>query len=72
MGYFSSEEKIRRKGWLEHENVSGPALNYNEGRRNLVMASLEYIIIALLCGAERGEEVKGGNERDIKAINNLR
>ncbi len=35
-------------------HVSGPALNYNERRKkSLVMASLEYIIIALVCGAGR-------------------
>lgn len=42
--------------------MSGLALNYNEGRKKSpVMASLEYIIIALECGAETERE-RGGRE----------
>ena len=75
--YFSSasqEDKIRTKGRLEHEHLSGPAFNYNEGKKkSLVMASLECTIIALLSRAERLRgEGEGDNERDMTAIYSLK
>lgn len=65
-------EKGQRDGLNMSLHVSGPALNYNEGKKkSLVMASLEYIILALMCGEEGGEG-EGENERDITVIYSLR